>query len=183
MTTQPLTQTASYAIDPVHSSAEFSVKHMMVASSRGRFTDIEGSISLDEADPTRSSVQAVIRTASVDTGVEFRDNDLRSENFFDVERYPEMRFHSTRVEPGKDGRWLVHGDLTIRDVTRPVVLDTELEGRGTGFQGEERIGFAATTSIERKDFGLNYNAVLETGGFVVGDRVRVTLGIEAVRQP
>ncbi|HRC62529.1 MAG TPA: YceI family protein [Dehalococcoidia bacterium] len=183
MTTRPAVQTATYTIDAAHSSVEFAVKHMMVASTRGRFTDLEGSIHLDEADPTRSSVEAVIRTASVNTGVEFRDNDLRSDNFFDAERYPEIRFRSTSVEPGKDDRWLVHGDLTIRDVTRPVTLDTELEGRGTGFQGEDRIGFTATTSIDRKEFGLNYNAVLETGGFVVGDRVRITLTIEAVHQP
>lgn len=183
--TSPTTEatTTTFAIDPTHSSAEFAVKHMMVATTRGRFTDLEGSIHLDEADPTRSSVEAVIRTASVDTGVEFRDNDLRSDNFFDVERYPEMRFRSTRVEPGKDGRWLVHGDLTIRDVTLPVTLDTELEGRGTGFQGEDRVGFTATTAIDRRDFGLNYNAVLETGGLVVSDRVRITLHIEGAAQP
>lgn len=183
MTTQTTASTATYTIDPAHSAVEFAVKHMMVASTRGRFTDFEGAIHLDEADPTRSSVEAVIRTASVDTGVEFRDNDLRSDNFFDAERYPEMRFRSTSVEPGKDGRWLVHGDLTIRDVTRPVILDTELEGRGAGFEGEDRIGFTATTAIDRKDFGLNYNALLETGGLVVGDRVRITLTIEAAHRP
>jgi polyisoprenoid-binding protein YceI len=178
----PAHATVTYAIDASHSSAEFAVKHMMVSTVRGRFDDLEGAIHLDEADPTRSSVEAVVRTASVHTGVDFRDNDLRSDNFFDVERYPEMRFRSTRVEPGKDDRWLVHGDLTIRDVTRPVTLDTELEGRGQGMQGEDRIGFTATTAIDRKDFGLNYSAVLETGGVVVSDRVRITLHVEAARQ-
>ncbi|MGE0135947.1 MAG: YceI family protein [Dehalococcoidia bacterium] len=177
------TATTAYAIDAYHSSAEFAVKHMMVATTRGRFTDLEGVIHLDEADPARSSVEAVIRTSSVDTGVEFRDNDLRSDNFFGVERYPEIRFRSTRVEPGKDDRWLVHGDLTIRDVTRSVILDTELEGRGQGMQGEDRVGFTATTAIDRREFGLNYNAVLETGSLVVSDRVRITLHIEAARQP
>lgn len=181
--TAPAQGTATYAIDAYHSSAEFAVKHMMVSTVRGRFNDLEGVIHLDEADPARSSVEAAIRTASVHTGVDFRDNDLRSDNFFDVERYPEMRFHSTRIEPVEAGRWLVHGDLTIRDITRPVTLDTELEGRGQGMQGEDRIGFTATTAIDRKDFGLNYSAVLETGGLVVSDRVRITLHIEAARQP
>jgi len=179
------TQTpTTYTIDPVHSSAEFAVKHMMVSTVRGRFRDLEGTIHLDEADPTRSEVQATIQTASVDTGVEARDNDLRSENFFHVEQFPTITFRSTSVERDgdDDDEWLVRGDLTIRGVTREVVLETELEGRGPGFQGEPRIGFTAETAISRKDFGLTYNAALETGGVVVGDKVRITLHIEAVGQ-
>lgn len=181
MTTAAAT-TTTYAIDPMHSSAEFAVKHMMVSNVRGRFRDLEGTIHLDEAEPTRSEVRATIQTASIDTGVEARDNDLRSENFFDAERFPTIRFRSTAVERIDDERWRVRGDLTMRDVTRAVLLETELEGRGTGFEGEERIGFTAQTSISRKDFGLAYNAVLETGGVVVGDKVRITLHIEAVAQ-
>lgn len=170
----------TFTIDPVHSSAEFSVKHMMVATVRGRFRDLEGTISFDEADPARSSVEATIQAASIDTGVEARDADLRSANFFDVERFPLIRFRSTSVEHKGDDRWLVHGELSIRDVTRPAVLETELEGRGRGFQGEDRVGFTARMKLNRKDFGLTYNAVLETGGLVVGDTFRITLHVEGV---
>lgn len=176
------TTRAVYAIDPTHSSAEFAVKHMMIATVRGRFRQLEGTLHLDEVEPTRSSVQATIQAASVDTGLELRDNDLRGDGFFDAERFPTIGFESTSVERVSDERWLVRGDLTIRDVTRPVILETEVEGRGRGFGGEERIGFSATTAIDRKDFGLTYNAALETGGLVVGDRVRITLDIEAARQ-
>lgn len=179
MTTQTIT---AYVIDPVHSSAEFSVKHMMIATVRGRFRELEGTVLLDEGDPTRSSVDATIYTASVDTGVEMRDNDLRSDNFFAADRFPTLRFRSTAVERIDDERWRVSGGLTIRDVTRPVVLETELEGRGTGFQGERRIGLTAHASLSRRDFGLAYNPLLETGGVVVGDTVRVTLHIEAAAQ-
>lgn len=181
MTTSATTSAATYTIDADHSSVEFAVKHLMVASTRGRFRDFEGTLRLDEANPTRSEVEAVIRAASVDTGLEMRDNDLRSDNFFDADRFPEIRFRSTRVEAAPNDRWLVHGDLTIREVTREVILDTEIEGRGVGFQGEDHIGFTATTTIDRKEFGLLYNAVLETGSLVVADRVRITLNIEAVR--
>lgn len=179
MPTQLQSSTA-YAIDAVHSSAEFAVKHMMIATVRGRFRALGGTIVFDEQDPARSSVQALIETATIDTGVEARDADLRSANFFDAERFPAIRFVSTRVERRSAGRWSVSGDLTIRDVTRPVVLDAELEGRGKGFQGEDRIGFSATAALNRKDFGLTYNAVLETGGMVVSDTVKVTLHLEAV---
>jgi polyisoprenoid-binding protein YceI len=183
MTAQPTTLNATtYAIDAIHSSAEFSLKHMMIATVRGRFRSLEGTIHIDEQDPARSRVEATIETASVDTGVEARDNDLRSENFFATERFPAMHFRSTRIEPVDGERWLVAGELTIRDVTREVVLETTLEGRGTGFEGEDRIGFSAQTSLSRKDFGLSYNPILESGGVVVGDRVRVTLDIEAVRR-
>ncbi len=139
-------------------------------------------IHIDERDPTKSWVEASINTASVDTGVEMRDDDLRSGNFFAVERFPAMRFRSTRVERIDHDNWKVYGDLTIRDVTREVELRTELEGRGPGFDGKERLGFTAQTSLNRHDFGLKYNPVLETGGVVVGDKVKITLHIEAVRQ-
>jgi polyisoprenoid-binding protein YceI len=176
------TKIATYAIDSSHSSAEFSVKHMMISTVKGTFREIEGTIKIDEEAPERSSVEAAISTASVDTGVGMRDDDLRSENFFYVAQYPRITFRSTSVEPVDGDTWRVKGDLTIRDVTREVVLDTEFGGKVSDPWGAERIGFTAETSINRKDFGLNYNAVLETGGVVVGDKVKITLHIEAVRQ-
>jgi len=174
-------QTATtFTIDPVHSTVEFAVKHMMIATVRGRFGEFEGTIRFDDEDPARSSVQAVIQSSSVDSGVAMRDDDLRSPNFLDAERYPLIRFASTAVERLDKARWRVTGDLTLRDVTREVVLDTEFEGRGPGMEGEERIGFTAHTSINRKDYGLAYNAVVETGGLVVSDTVRITLHVEGV---
>ena len=175
------TKTRTHALDPIHSTAEFSVKHLMVSTVKGRFRDLEGDLYIDEAEPTRSWVEATIKTASVDTGVEMRDNDLRSENFFESERFPTITFRSTGVERVDDEHWRVRGDLTIRDVIRKVVLDTEFEGRGPGFDGKERLGFSAETSINRKDFGLTFNQVLETGGVVVGDKVKISIHVESVR--
>jgi len=180
--TTSTTATTTFAIDAGHSTAEFAVKHMMVSTVKGRFKDLEGTIYLDESVPARSSVEATIQAASIDSGVEMRDNDLRSTNFFDVETYPTLSFKSTRLElKGKDEGKLF-GELTIKDVTKEVALDVEFEGRGPDFAGTERIGFTAETSISRAEFGLTYNAVLETGGVVVGDKVKITLHIEGVRQ-
>ena len=176
------TATTTYAIDAGHSSAEFSVKHMMISTVKGVFRDVQGAINIDEAAPERSQVEATIATASVETGVGLRDDDLRSDNFFNAEQYPQISFRSTAVEPVDGDTWRVKGDLTIRDVTREVVLDTEFGGKAADPWGSERIGFTAETSVNRRDFGLNYNAVLETGGVVVGDKVKITLHIEAVRQ-
>jgi polyisoprenoid-binding protein YceI len=176
MTTQT---TTTYAIDAMHSSAEFAVKHMMIATVKGRFGQMEGTIRLDDETPSRSSVEATIDVASIDTGVAMRDDDLRSANFFDAERFPAIRFKSSAVERLDAENWRVAGQLTIREITRDVVLDTEFEGRGAGLSGEQRVGFTARTSLNRKDFGLSYNQVLETGSVVVGDKVRVTLHIEA----
>jgi len=147
-----------------------------------RFLEMEGTLHIDEDRPLNSSVQATIQTASVDTGNQMRDDDLRSENFLAAGEFPTITFASKRVEKVNDERWRVYGDLTIRDVTKEVALDTEVEGRAPGFDGKERLGFTAETVINRKEFGLNYNAVLETGGMVVGDRVKITLHIEAIRQ-
>lgn len=179
MTTQ--TASTTYKLDPYHSAAEFSVKHMMVSNVKGHFRDLDAVIEIDEAEPANSSVQATIQTASVDTGVEMRDNDLRSDNFFDSEQFPVMSFRSTKVEKVGEEEWRLSGDLTIRGVTRTVTFDTEFEGKGPDFEGKERVGFSAQTSISRKDFGLTYNALLETGGAVVGDKVKITLNVEAVR--
>jgi polyisoprenoid-binding protein YceI len=175
------TQVGTWRIDPAHSIAEFAVKHLMVSTVKGRFKELEGRIHLDEAWPENSSVEARIPVASIDTGIADRDAHLRSDDFFNAERYPYITFKSTRVERVSDGDWRVAGDLTIRDITQPVVLETEFDGRSTGPAGEV-VAFTAEASLSRKDFGLKWNAVLESGTVVVGDRVRITLNIEAIRE-
>jgi polyisoprenoid-binding protein YceI len=181
MTTAP-TAVSTWAIDPVHSVAEFAVKHMMVSTVKGRFHSMTGTLTIDEANSTASSVTATIDVASIDTGESQRDAHLRSDDFFNAELYPHIRFRSTRVDRLDDERWRVIGNLTIRDITREVVLDTEFEGQITDPYGKQRAGFSATTELSRKEFGLKWNALLETGGAVVGDRVKVALHIEAIRQ-
>jgi polyisoprenoid-binding protein YceI len=170
---------STWRIDAGHSNAEFAVKHLMVSTVKGRFWNIDGQLHLDEVEPSNSWVEARIEVASVDTGIEQRDAHLRSDDFFNAEAYPYITFRSKRVEPADGEHWLVVGDLTIRDVTREVVLDTEFDGVGT-VDGKRIAGFTATTSVNRKDFGLRYNAVVEGGALVVGDRVRITLNVEAV---
>lgn len=175
-------RTTTWTIDPVHSIAEFAVKHMMISTVKGRFRTLEGSIQLDEATPANSVVTATIDVASIETGEAQRDAHLRSDDFFNAEQFPTLRFRSTRVERKSDEEWKITGELTIRDVTQEVTLDTEFEGQVTDPYGKQRAGFTAETTISRKAFGLKWNALLETGGAVVGDRVKVTLHIEAIRQ-
>jgi len=182
MTTATQPAVSTWTIDPVHSTVEFAVKHMMVSTVKGRFRTFVGKLSIDEVDPSRSIIEAAIDVASVDTGVEDRDNHLRSDDFFNAERFPRMTFRSTKIErDGADDAWKMTGDLTIRDVTRPVTLDVEFVGRGPDAWGKERAGFSAETKISRKDFGVNWNGLIETGGVVVSDSVRILLEIEAVR--
>jgi polyisoprenoid-binding protein YceI len=174
---------STWAIDPAHSVAEFAVKHMMVSTVKGRFTGLEGTLRIDEVKPEASNIEAAIDVASVDTGVEQRDAHLRSDDFFNAEQFPKISFRSTRVEAaGNAPTWKLTGDLTIRDVTRSVVLDVELDGRGTDAYGNERAGFVAETRISRKEFGVKWNQLIETGGVAVGDTVKITLNIAAVRQ-
>lgn len=185
-TTQPSAaavepQASTWAIDATHSSVEFAVKHMMVSTVRGRFKAFSGEIQADEANPAASSVTAAIDVASIDTGVDQRDEHLRSDDFFNAAQYPQITFRSTAIEQRGD-EWKLAGELTIRDVTRPVSLDVEFEGRGADPWGGERAGFTATTKINRKDFGVNWNGVIEAGGVVVSDQVKITLNIEAVKQ-
>lgn len=181
--TQANTTTATtWAIDPVHSSVEFSVKHMMVATAKGRFTKVEGTIQLDEANPANASIVATVDTTSVDTGNAQRDGHLRTDDFFNADQYPVATFRSTRVERIDDERAKVHGDLTIRDVTRPVTFDVEFEGQGQDAYGKQRAGFTAETAINRLDYGIKWNPALEAGGFAVSNRVKLTLHIAAVRQ-
>ena len=173
--------TNTWNIDPAHSGIHFSIRHMVVSKVRGRFTAYAGSVALDEADVTRSVVEATVDASSIDTGTPQRDQHLRSADFFDVEKFPQLRFRSTRIEKVDDGRYRVTGELTIRDVTREVSLDVEYGGRAKDPWGNERVAFGAKTSVDRKDFGLAWNQVLEAGGVLVGDRVDIELEVQAVR--
>ncbi len=171
--------TTTWTIDATHSSVEFAVKHMMFSTAKGRFSDVKGTITLDEQDLTNSKVDVEIAVASIDTRDEGRDAHLRGPDFFDAERYPTATFRSTRVEPAEGNNLRVTGILQIRDVSREVVLDATLNGRGTSPFGPQVIGYSATTTINRKDFGLTWNAPLETGGVLVGEEVRISIDIEA----
>lgn len=152
----------------------------MVAKVRGRFTKWAGQVSLDEADLTKSSVSASIDVSSIDTGVADRDGHLKSPDFFDVQNHPSMTFTSKRVQKNSDTSYTVFGDLAIRGTTKEVPLNVELGGRGKDPWGNQRIGFSATASIDRKDFGLTWNQALETGGILVGDKVNIEIELQAI---
>ena len=174
------TQTV-WNIDPAHTDVGFAVKHLMISTVRGRFAEVNGTIRLDGGDLTRATVEAEIATASIDTRQEQRDTHLRSADFFEVEAYPTITFRSTRVEQIKDNRYRITGDLTIRDVTREVVLEGTDEGRGKDPWGGERLAFSATTTIDRRDFGLTWNQALETGGVLVSTEIKITIDVQAVK--
>jgi len=167
-----------WAVDVSHTEVGFSVRHLGLAKVRGRFRSFEGTVHVAEQ-PERSSVDVTIEAASIDSRDEGRDAHLRSADFFDVEVFPQLRFRSTGVRAsGRD--WLVDGELTIKDVTRPVVLEATFEGTATDPWGGSRAAFSASTEIDRGDWGLNWNAVLESGGFLVGKKVRIELDVELV---
>ncbi|MGH9501734.1 MAG: YceI family protein [Terriglobales bacterium] len=174
--------TTTWNIDPVHSHAEFKVRHMMISNVKGEFKGIAGGLKLNSADLAKSGVDISIDAATVSTGDGQRDAHLKSADFFDAEKFPALTFKSNRVSKNKDGVLTVAGDLSIHGVTRNVVL--EVEGPSAPVKdpwGNTRIGASATTRINRKDFGLNWNAALETGGIVVGEDVSITLDIEFVK--
>jgi polyisoprenoid-binding protein YceI len=180
--TEPNVTTSTWNIDPAHSTAEFKVKHMMITNVKGRFSGITGVLTLDQQDVTRSRVEGSIDAASLDTQTSDRDAHLKSPDFFHVEEHPKLTFVSTRVSPAGDGELAVAGDLTIRGTTRPVVFNVEgptLPAKDPW--GATRIGLSATTKINRKDFGLTWNAALETGGVLVGDEVTLTLDLEFIK--
>jgi polyisoprenoid-binding protein YceI len=172
-------QEGTYTIDPAHSNVEFAVRHMMISTVKGRFGEVQGSVAIPENG--QPSVDVTIKTASIDTRSEQRDGHLRSADFFDVEKYPDLRFKSTKVEPTSDGYTLT-GDLTIRDVTRPVTLTVTEEGAGVDPWGNQKVAFSAAGKFNRSDFGLNWNAALETGGVLVSDEVKVSIDTQLVKQ-
>lgn len=169
----------SWLIDTVHSHIGFSVKHMMVATARGQFKSYSGTLRLDAKDFTRSTFEGEIDVASIDTGNADRDNHLRNNDFFDVASHPKITFKSTRVEAKGEGEYVVHGDLTIRGVTKPVALDVEFHGTSKNPYGKTVAGFGARGTINRKDFGVSFNAVLETGGVALAEKVKLELDVEA----
>jgi polyisoprenoid-binding protein YceI len=174
--------TERWEIDSSHSSIHFSVRHLVIAKVRGQFTRWSGTVLAGDGDFARGSVDIVVDASSIDTGVVARDEHLRSADFFDVANYPEMTFRSTGVKRDGSGTLKLAGDLTIKGVTRKVSLAVEVEGHANDPWGNERAAFTATTSIDRRDFGLTWNQVLESGGVVVGDRIDITIDVEAVKQ-
>lgn len=176
------TETTTWNIDPVHSVAEFKVKHMMISNVKGQFTRINGVLALDETDLTNSHVEASIEAASITTRDVQRDAHLKSADFFDVATFPTLSFKSTRISRVGEGELAVTGDLTIHGITRNVVFT--VEGPTSPAKdpwGNTRVGLSATTKINRKDFGLNWNAALETGGILVGDEVTISLDVQFVK--
>lgn len=173
--------TGDYSIDAAHSSIGFTVRHAMVTNVRGSFTEHEGTLRLDGSDPSRSTASLDVTIASVDTGIKDRDAHLRGGDFFDAERFPKMTFRSTKAEQLGGERYRITGDLTIKDVTRPLAIDLEFNGSATDVYGMERVGFEGSTEILRSDWGLTWNAALEAGGVMVSDKVKLTFDISAVK--
>jgi polyisoprenoid-binding protein YceI len=168
----------TYDLDVSHTRVGFAVRHMAVSKVRGEFQEFSGTLELAE-DPVDSSISVTIQAASVDTHDENRDNHLRTNDFFDIENHPTWTFTSTAIRPVNATEWKVDGDLTIRGVTKQVTLDATLEGVVKDPYGMLRVGFSATTSIDREDFGVSFNGVLETGGVIVSKKVDIDLEVEA----
>jgi polyisoprenoid-binding protein YceI len=178
-----LADTSVWEIDPVHSSTLFAVRHLMVSTVRGEFGKVTGTVTLDESDPTQSSIEATIDTTSINTRIAKRDDHLKGPDFFDVAKYPTITFKSKQIEAVGEGKFKVTGDLTMRGVTKEVVLD--VEGVTTPIKdhmGRMRLGGGATTKLNRKDFGLAYNRALETGGVLISEEVDVTIDVELTRK-
>jgi polyisoprenoid-binding protein YceI len=172
----------TWKIDPAHSSAEFKVKHMMISNIKGSFSGLNGTLIEDTSNPTLSHVDATIDLSTISTGDAQRDAHLKGEDFFHHEQHPTMTFHSTGVEKKGDGEYAVTGDLTVHGVTKPVVFAVEgPSAPGKDPYGNTRIGLSATTKINRKDFGLTWNAALETGGILVGEDVQIALEVQFIQ--
>jgi polyisoprenoid-binding protein YceI len=169
-----------WKLDATHTSVEFSAKHLMITTVKGRIADVEGTIEIDEKNPKNSSVEAVLKAASIDSRTTQRDDHLRSGDFLNVEKFPEIRFRSTKIEGGRE-EFKLTGDLTIRDVTKSITLDVTFEGETKDPWGGERAGFSAKGKIDRRDFGLTWNQVLEAGGVAVGNEIKINVEVEAIK--
>ena len=178
-----LASASTWEIDPAHSVAQFSVRHMMVSNVRGEFGKMSGWVNLDDKDVARSTAEATIDTTTINSREPKRDTHLKSPDFFDVEKYPAMTFKSTSFKKVGPEKYKVAGNLTLHGVTKPVVLDVEAPDAVSKLQGQERRGATATTTLNRKDFGLVWNKPVETGGVLVGDEVVITLDLELVKKP
>lgn len=186
ITTRPfegldIPEAGSYAIDTSHSAAQFSVRHLMVAKTKGRFTDFSGTVHIAE-NPLESSVEVTIAAASITTGDDTRDGHLRNADFLDVEQFPTLTYKSTAVRHAKGSSFVVDGELTVHGVTKPVSLDLDYEGTVVDPWGGVRAVFSAKTKINREEFGLIYNQALETGGVLIGKDISIDLEVEAVRE-
>ncbi|MEM7007767.1 MAG: YceI family protein [Thermodesulfobacteriota bacterium] len=175
-------EVAEYTIDQAHSQVIFKVKHLAISTVTGRFDVFEGSYAFDSEDISNSNVNADIKAASINTNEKDRDDHLRSKDFFDVEQYPDITFKSTSIKKADGENFEIVGDLTIHGVTKEVTLDAVFEGSAKDPRGNERTAFVADGKIYRKDFGMTWNKVLEAGGLVVGDEVKITLEIQGVRK-
>ncbi|MGW7196476.1 YceI family protein [Streptomyces chryseus] len=173
--------TGEYSIDPAHSSIGFTARHAMVTNVRGSFPDYAGTLVLDGANPAASTASIDVKIGSIDTGSADRDNHLRSADFFDAEQFPLMTFRSTSAEALGGTDYRITGDLTIKGVTRPLSIDLEFNGSATDPFGNERVGFEGKADILRSDWGLTWNAALETGGVLVSDKIKLTFDISAVK--
>ncbi len=173
----------SYQIDQAHSQIQFTVRHMMISKVRGWFEKFDGNVALDEQEPSNSTVDVRIEAASINTRDAQRDAHLRSPDFLDAEKYPYLYFKSTKVEVLDQMHAKLHGDLTIKGTSRPVVMDVEYSGQAKSPWGTTSYGFSGTTTINRKDWGLEWNKALETGGWLVGDEITVDIELELVKVP
>jgi polyisoprenoid-binding protein YceI len=187
MTTQAATlgSVTTWQVDPAHTHVEFAVKHLMIATVRGRFSDVTGTVIVPDGDFSRAQVEATVNVASVDTREPQRDAHLKSPDFFEVDKYPTMTFRSRRVEHvSRDSKqYRLIGEFTLHGVTKEVALDATLEGVAKDPYGNNRAGFSATGKLNRKDFGLGWNQLLETGGVVVGDEVKISIDSQVVAKP
>lgn len=173
----------AWQIDHAHSHISFTARHMMISKVRGTFEKFSGEINFDEDNPTNSTAYVEIDLSSINTREEKRDAHLRSADFFNVDEYPTMTFKSTRVEQIEPNKGKLYGDLTIRGITKPVVLDVEYHGLQKSPWGQEQAGFSATATINRKDWELNWNVALETGGWLVGDTIQIEIDLELIKVP
>jgi polyisoprenoid-binding protein YceI len=181
-TTATAANVTTWNLDPAHSIAEFKVKHMMISNVKGHFSGLSGTLTLHEPEHTLTRIEASVDVSTVSTGDAQRDGHLKGAEFFDVEKFPTMTFKSTRVEPKSDGDFTVTGDLTLHGVTKTVTFAvSDVSAPAKDPWGNTKIGLAATTKINRKDFGLTWNAALETGGFLVGDEATVTLEVQFIK--
>jgi polyisoprenoid-binding protein YceI len=174
-------EAGTYVLDQGHTTVEFVGRHLMITKVRGRFTDFDGKVVIGET-PEQSSVEVTIDASSVNSGDDKRDGHLRSPDFLDVEQFPQLTFRSTSVEVQRDGTATVTGALTVKDVTRPVTLEVEFDGAAPDPWGGQRLGFTASTEIDREDWGLTWNVAMETGGVLVGKKVRLEFNVQAVKQ-
>jgi polyisoprenoid-binding protein YceI len=174
--------TGSYAIDPAHSRIGFVARHAMVTKVRGQFDDFEGAFTVDGADPSKSAASITLQVVSVDTRNEMRDGHLRTNDFFNAEQFPTITFRSTAVSHEGGNDFAVTGDLTIKGVTKAITIPLEFQGSATDPFGNARIGFEGSTQIQRSDYGISYNAALETGGVLVSDKITLEFEISAIKQ-